>query len=476
MLATDLEYWQKACKKRALKHDGFLVYHVQGTGKTLTSLSIVLERYKNDGVRRVLVVGPLSAIDVWEQDLKKYCKIQYKVIPLEQCNRRERLQMKRIPKFKNKLTFVTINYESLVKRRRSKNKGQSRRICHIFKLVKAWKPEFIVADESHKIKSRKTAQTKSLWELGDGAKYKLCCSGTPVEQSAIDLWAQFRFACPEVLGTNFSSFKNTYCRESGYGYSKLVMRKRMSKQLLPILHSRMDRVTKDVLNLPDIKYIKKRFSLPDQAQSQYDSMLKEAVVEIDETQFIASPNVLAKMVRLQQITSGYLPDQENDGELHELHNAKIRALEQVIKKRKGQKIVIFARFVPEIHSILDLCQDLKMRPVCIYGKIKGPERKAARLRFLKDPMTLAFVAQVRTGGVGINELRVAKTGVFYSSTFSWIDYDQAVARLHRRGQKNPVDIVNVIARGTIDEDLFNSLGDKKDIAKFILSVRKRYHG
>lgn len=475
LLGVELEWWQLAAFKRALEDTGFLIYHEQGVGKTLTALAIALYRHVHHGVKKVLIVGPLSAIDVWEKELKAHCKIPYRMHSIEKMGKRQKRNISRMPTVRSKVTFVTVNYDSILEKRRVRRGSKTRLVKgKIFAALMRWKPDLIIADEVHNIKSKRTKQTKSLIKLGEVATYKLGCSGTPVEQSALNLWSQYRFACPHVL-PDWEEFITKYFRQTGYGYKKLVIRKRREHEILPLIHGHMDRVTKEVLDLPQLKYIHKRFSLTEEAQEIYDQMLHDAVVEIDESNVITSPNVLARMVRLQQIASGYLPEEEGDDYL-DIHDRKLRALKQVIKKREGKKVVIFCRFRREIEQAFNLCVDLKMRPVVIHGGVKPPDRKRARRKFLMDPKTLAFIAQVRTGGVGINELVASRYGIFYSTTFSWIDYDQAVCRLHRRGQKKPVQIINIIARKSIEEELYSSLEEKKSTADFVLGVRRHYHG
>jgi len=138
-----------------------------------------------------------------------------------------------------------------------------------------------------------------------------------------------------------------------------------------------------------------------------------------------------------------------------------------------QKFVIFARFISEINAISYICQKLELKSAVLHGKISITERRKTRQLFLSDPLLKILVCQIRTGGVGINELVAASTAVFYSTTYSWIDFDQAISRLHRKGQYKAVKIIHLLAKNTIDEDIFKVLKNKGSLADLVLNTKKR---
>ena len=83
-----------------------------------------------------------------------------------------------------------------------------------------WAPDMVIADESQRIKSHDAAQSIAMHRLGDRAAYKMILSGTPIQNSAIDLYSQFRFLDPTVFGSNFYAFRNRYARMGGFGASR----------------------------------------------------------------------------------------------------------------------------------------------------------------------------------------------------------------------------------------------------------------
>lgn len=94
-------------------------------------------------------------------------------------------------------------------------------------------------------------------------------------------------------------------------------------------------------------------------------------------------------------------------------------------------------------------------------------------QFQENDEVKVFVAQIQTAGLGIT-LTAADTSVFYSLDFNYANYSQALARLHRIGQKNNVTHIHLIAKDTIDEKIIASLGKKEDIAKTVVDDWRKY--
>lgn len=448
------EPYQKKALKQAKRYNGYGLFLVQGSGKTLITLEVINYRIKSSGIKKILIIGPLSAIDVWEQHLKEFQPFPHQFIKFEsrQGKNKELIQ----PRKEDCCQVVTINYQSLVRR---------------VNVLKKWKPDFVIADECHNIKDRQAAQTKAAWKIADVAQFRLGLSGTPQEQSPIDLWAQFRFFAPKVFGKSWRDFEEVYTRTTGYGYRKIVVRKRKLPRLIKLIRSRSHRVEKDVLKLPPMKRVIARFNLSKKGRTIYDEIEAQSVVDIGTASAIA-PIILTKYLRLQQITGGFLPDEYEN--LKRVDNRKLRKLAKVMDRfPKSKKIVIFTRFLSELEDINTMCKSIGRPSVTLLGDIPLKQRTAIRKTFAESTDINTIICQIRTGGVGINELKVANLGIIYSSTYSWIDYDQAISRLHRRGQTHPVTIIHLLARDTIDEDIYATLRAKGKFSDIVLNMRRR---
>ena len=157
-----------------------------------------------------------------------------------------------------------------------------------------------------------------------------------------------------------------------------------------------------------------------------------------------------------------------------LFRSKLDALEDILQDYVvdgRKKLVIFARFLPEIHEIKKLCEKVLgksgMKTVEIYGDIKKELRGGIINQFQTDPETMIIVGQIDTLGVGVT-LTAADTCVYYSVNFNYATYDQSLSRIHRIGQKHPCTYIHLIAENTVDETVLKALAKKEDLAKTIV--------
>jgi len=129
----------------------------------------------------------------------------------------------------------------------------------------------------------------------------------------------------------------------------------------------------------------------------------------------------------------------------------------------GKKVVVFARFVPEIEAIVKMLEKKKTAHGLIYGATPMDARGEMVESFQTDPDVKVFVAQIQTAGLGIT-LHAADTAIFYSLDYSFANYDQCRARIHRIGQKNKCTYIHLVARMTVDEKVLAALAEKKSLA------------
>ena len=135
---------------------------------------------------------------------------------------------------------------------------------------------------------------------------------------------------------------------------------------------------------------------------------------------------------------------------------------------------MFARFVPEIEAIKAMLEKKKLGYRLIYGATK--DRAEQVKDFQEDPDVKVFVGQLQTTGMGLT-LTAANVAVFYSLDFSYANYEQSRARIHRIGQKEKCLYIHLVAKNTVDEKIMNALKHKGDIAKLMVDDwRTLLHG
>jgi len=208
----------------------------------------------------VLVVAPLSVLPVWQREFRDYADYPHEVRLLRGGSMDKRIEM--LAAFpEDALKIAAINYESVWRE-------------EMFKALLKWQPDMIICDESQKIKGPSTKQSKGLHKLGEIAKYKLILTGTPVSNSPMDFFSQYKFLNPNIFGRSFWAFRSRYAVMGGYK-KKQVVGYQNKAELVRKAHSIAYRVTKaEALDLPETIDQELYCKLEPQAAKHYNDMKK----------------------------------------------------------------------------------------------------------------------------------------------------------------------------------------------------------
>lgn len=441
---------------------GFGLWLEMGTGKSLTSIAIAGALYKTGKIERVLVACPTSITAVWVSELAKFADFKHKAV-IMQGDKKKRLealaQLQEWP-FQG-LKVAVINYESTHR-------------LGIFEALKDYKADLIICDESQRIKSHSAAQSKAMHELGAGARYRLALSGTPIQNNAVDFFSQYKFLDTSVFGPNFYAFRNRFVKMGGFGGKQIIGLKN-EEELIRRAHSIAYRVTKEeCLDLPEQVFINRMVKLAPRERDLYDQVLRDSYAELEGGKEVTASTVLVKLLRLQQLTGGFLqPD--GGGKPVPANTAKLDALQDIIEDAidGGQKLVIFARFRAEIEAIAALLKKLGVGYGKIDGDIPQSERGAIVEDFQNNPEAKAFVAQIATAGLGIT-LTAASLAVFYSVGYNFAEYEQATARTHRAGQTKKCTYIHLLVENSVDEKIMIALENKENIAAGLVDGWRKF--
>lgn len=438
----------------------------RGCGKSLTAVAIAGRGYLDGQVKRVLVVAPLSVLPVWQREFKDYADYPHDVRVL---NSSIEKRIAALAGFSDDvLQVAVINYEAVWRE-------------EMFKALRKWRPDMIISDESQKIKGPSTKQSKGMHRLGEVAKYKLILTGTPVTASPMDFFSQYKFLDPDIFGKSYYAFRNRYAVMGGYK-NKQVVGYQNKDELIRKAHSIAYRITKaEALDLPETVDQELYCSLEHKANQYYQEMVNFNVAQIEaenkQGRQIVATNVLTRLLRLQQITGGFLPRDDNSGKQIQVSSAKLNLLQDILEDllNAGKKVVIFARFIPEITAIKNIARKIAGDNGyhAITGAVSMEDRGKAVEEFQNNPDVRVCIAQIQTAGLGIT-LTAADTGIFYSMDFSFANYDQAKARIHRIGQRNKVTYIHLLAQGTVDEKVYSVLKQKKSVADDVVDNWRQY--
>ena len=349
------------------------------------------------------------------------------------------------------ITFLAVNYEMMWRR---------------YGVLVRLGFDMVILDESHRIKARNSAQSKAAHRLGMTVDHKLILTGTPIDEDELDLWSQFKFLDHTLLG-DWKKFVKTYLKKAGFGgYGWKIRTNYLKDRLHKVLGAKTFIVKKrEVLDLPPEQDSALYFELTGKAKKAYEDLEEGFYTEYDGATSI--PEMAAtQMIRLRQLTGGFLA-LNNEEEVIQLEQDKlITFIDWMEDFPKTDKLVIFAQWRQEI-DILN--EALKKRGWSV-GVIDGRTKKAEDvwIPFQEKKHPQIALCQMRSGGIGIDLFR-ACTAFIYSGTFSRIDYEQAKARLSRRGQERAMNFIHMVAEGTIDEDLVYSLDQKGNLADIVMN-------
>jgi SNF2 family DNA or RNA helicase len=303
--------------------------------------------------------------------------------------------------------------------------------------------------------------TRSSATLARRADYKLCLSGTPMPHSPLDIYGQMRFLDEKVFGTSFAVFRSRYAIMGGF-QNRQVLRIINEAELNEKFYSIADRViTRDVLDMPEERDVDIHVTLGAEAQNAYVEMQRDFYTKVGTGEITAS-NALTQLLRLQQITGGYLPDE--DGNLHRIDDAKREALADLIDGLpQDEPLVVFARFRADLDEVREATLKAEKR----YGELSGRQDD---YNAFGDGDVDVIGIQIQAGAEGLNRLVRARYACYYSLGFSLNDYTQSRRRLMRPGQTRNVVYYHLIARDTVDERVYKALAARQQVIDAILEA------
>jgi SNF2 family DNA or RNA helicase len=452
-----------------LKDLGLL--YEQGTGKTRTMIEILRRRYAHASrLKKTLVLCPVIVCENWKAEFAKYSKINPRdiVILTGAGKSRVRTLLKEVGDDLARAKIIVTNYEAV-------------QMDELFKLLMLWTPEVLVCDESQRLKNPSSKRAKKVVALADLSSENFILTGTPILQSPMDLFMQFRVLDRgKTFGKNFFSFRNTYFMDKNAGmpshkhFPNWVGRYEMYGKLQERVKEKALRVLKkDCLDLPPLVRQEIGVTLASDQARAYREMSKEYLAFIEsktgEPRAVVAQLAITKALRLQQIVSGFAVD--SDGVTHRFTDCpRLKALEELLEDiTPGNKVIVWATFKENYRMIAEVCQKLKLQYRELHGDVPMHHRQQAMQDFREDPHVRVMIANQGAGGVGVN-LVEASYAVYYSKNFRLEDDLQSEARNYRGGSEMHAKVtrIDLVARDTIDDLITKALHDKLQVSDLIL--------
>lgn len=435
---------------------------------------------------RVLVVAPRTVCHTWENELAEWATVDVNA---------ERFNGGKLQRSGKLLTLLEDNYSPI--------------LCGIVNYEgvevmedylkpadksAAW--DLMICDESIWIKNPDAKRSKAVYRVAEYAKSRFILTGLPITKNVLDLYGQFHFVKPGILGyTSFYAFQQYFGESSYFGGHQTY-----KKEKLPELQERLAKFSFNIkrsqcFDLPPKLYQTVEPEMSDEQASAYEQMAEEMLVDLERAErgeildadgvqhelamlsgdvsdnMISEASiVLVRMLRLQQITSGFLT--MKDGSLHRFkEQPKLDAVEERLSELPDDaRIVVWSRFRPEIDAVVERFRDK-------YGArpLYGGQNDKVRESYLKAHQTMngcrMLVIQPASGGFGLNELIGTTYAEYLSNSWSLQHRMQSEDRTTRLGIKQSVLYTDYVYNNTIDQIILDRIKMKRELCE-LLTDRK----
>lgn len=446
-----------------------------GLGKTLQTLAVLLhakeqlEQNSDDSLiphssslipLKSLVVLPSSLVFNWEREVRKFAP------GITIC--------KHVGSGRTKDMRILGRYDLVL------TTYQTARLDMAFLKKIEW--EYVVLDESQYIKNPESAVFKAVGELV--AKHKISLSGTPIENSLSDLWAQMQFLNPGMLGS-FGYFKKHFIK-SIEKFEDEVKKAELRRLVQPYLLRRTkEEVAPELPPLTELVFYTEMTEPQRKLYEQEKSAVRNQILNLDPAQPQNRIAVLAALMRLRQIAnhpgliaefgSRIADSADSQSAIRDpksaIESGKFNDILEYFDtiRRAGHKVLMFSSFEQYLQLFRAEFEKAGHQYAWLTGGVSQAQRKQAVDKFSSNPKVQAFLITTKAGGVGLN--LTAADYVFVLDPW-WNPFveDQAIARAHRIGQTEKVVAVKFIAKDTIEEKILKMQEKKAALAGEILAT------
>lgn len=467
----------------------YALFMEQGTGKTWTLLAEAERSFAAGTIDAVLVFAPKGVHTNWVlREIPEHLEVPYVARAWRAgMGKRERARLEDLFEPRGfgdvaPLRILAMNYDAVITK---DGLAMAERFLNATRAL-------MILDESCTIKNHSAKRTKIILKLRSQAVMRRLADGTPITQAPLDIFSPMEFLRSGLLGTtSYRAFVAEFAdvlpathpmvrklveRNPNAAMAQIIRRDengepvyRNLERLKALLEPHSYRVLKkDCLDLPDKVYTTVFFELTPKQRAAYDLMENELRILLEDGT-IEPVTALTSLVKLQQITSGYVNVRSSsDPLLVDDDNPRIDAVLTAAGTCPG-KFIVWARFVDEIRMICAALRKAGYETVEYHGAIGDKDREAAVDSFQRGSAR-AFVGNPQAGGIGLT-LTAAEDAIYCSNSFKLRDRLQSEDRCHRIGTKNTVRYTDIVATGTVDEAIARSLQRKTSVAKQILDDR-----
>jgi SNF2 family DNA or RNA helicase len=416
-----------------------------GLGKTVQTLTMLLAE-KEAGTGASLLIMPTSLIYNWEKEAQKFTP-QLRIL-----NYTGTLRNKDIRRFED-YDIILTSY------------GITR--LDIDTLQKFYF-NYIILDESQIIKNPTSNISKAVRELK--SRHKLVLTGTPIENTTLDLWSQMSFVNPGMLGTQ-SYFKNEYQTPIEKKNDE-ARAKKLHAIIKPFVMRRHK--SQVATELPEkVENIQYCEMTPEQEKryEEIKTQYRERIFKLIETEGIGSSRfmILEGLTKLRQLANHpRMLDPDYDGDSGKMEDV-IYMLENAMAE--DHKVLIFSQFVKHLDIVRSYLKHNKIEYAYLDGS--SSDRKEQVERFNNDQSLKVFLISIKAGGLGLN-LTEADYVFILDPWWNPAVEAQAVDRAHRIGQKRKVFTYKFITRNSVEEKILTLQQRKLKLTTELITTEESF--
>ena len=405
-------------------------FNEQGTGKTGSAIWASDFLLKEERIKRVLIICPLSIMDsAWRSDLFNFA--MHRTVDIAYGPRKKRAEI-----INGSAEYIIINYDGVeIVRDEIANGGF----------------DLIIVDEANHYKNAQSNRWKTLKAIITPDTWIWMMTGTPAAQSPVDAFGLAKLINPKEVPKYFGAFREMVMYK--VTQFKWAPKPNATQTVFAALQPAIRFTKEQCLDLPEMSYVKREVELTAQ-QEKYYKEIKNTMLSVAGGEQITAVNAAVNMNKLLQISCGAVYADSGDTVRFDIKN-RYKVLREVIDE-SSQKVLIFVPFKHVIDMLSEQLTKDKITSAVIRGDVPAGKRTQIFKQFQtqEDPQVLVIQPQSAAHGV---TLTAANTIVWWGPTPSLETYAQANARVHRSGQKHPCTVIQL--QGSAAEKRIYSLLD-----------------
>lgn len=445
---NNLHAYQRTAVEHIKEHPESALFLDMGLGKTVSTLTAIVDLINFFEVSKVLIVAPKRVAEMtWGDEVENWRHLNGLRVSVIKGTAKQREAAARAD-----ADIYTVSRDNLVW------------------LLQMWGGskvpyDMMVLDELSSFKNHQSKRFKAAKIIRHSCNRVVGLTGTPAPNGLIDLWAQMYLVDGGVrLGKTITDYRANYFRPGAqnggiiYEYKPLATTEAVLGEKIADITLSMKAL--DFLDMPELTYINDYVELSPKVKKQYDKFEEDQVLQLMQEEEITALSAAALSNKLLQFAGGAIYDA--DRQVHGVHNEKLETLVEMIEATNGSPVLVAYNFQHEKARILEALEGFGAEA------LEGVDS----VRRWNNGEIPVLVTHPASAGHGLNMQKGGNRIIWFGVTWSLELYQQFNARLWRQGQRNGVFVHHIVTRGTIDEKVIAALSGKAATQDGLMSVVK----